>query len=75
MSPLELTHPQGQLLGQFTGVYAASQGHVVLHAPHVRSVEAAVRDGQFSVPQPQPGFYWLVLRTDTGLAQFGPLEI
>lgn len=77
-TPLELTpHPayQGHLRGQFSGMYADAQGHVILHAPHAPSVEATVKDGHFSVPQPQSGFYWLILRTNTGLAQFGPLKI
>ena len=76
--PLELTpHPahKGHLCGQFSGAYAGAQGHIILHAPHAPSVEAAVVDGHFSVPQPRPGFYWLVLRTSAGLAQFGPVKI
>ena len=75
MTPLELTPHQDHLQGQFSGPYADAQGYIILHAPHAPSVEAAVKDGRFSVPQPQPGFYWVVLRTSTGLAQFGPLKI
>ncbi len=74
-SPLELTPHQDRLQGQFTGVYADAQGYIILHAPHAPTVEAAVKDGQFSVPQPRPGFYWVVLRTKSGLTQFGPLKI
>ena len=73
--PLELTTQADTLHGQFLEAYGAAEGRVVLHAPHTRSAEATVTGGRFSLPQPQPGFYWLVLRTSAGLAQFGPLKI
>ena len=74
-SPFELTYDQGLLLGQFTGAYADAHGHVILHAAHAGSLEAAVTGGQFKLPRPQPGVYWLVLRTSGELLQFGPIEI
>ncbi len=74
-SPLQLTSHQGVLQGQFSGTYAASNGTVVLHAPKAATVEATVTDGHFRVAQPKPGFYWLILRTNASLAQFGPVEI
>lgn len=74
-SPLQLISHEGMLRGQFSGAYATSKGTVVLHAPKAATVEATVTDGHFSVAQPQPGFYWLVLRTNVSLAQFGPVEI
>lgn len=74
-SPLQLGSHEGVLQGQFSGAYAASNGTVVFHAPKAATVEATVTDGHFRVAQPKPGFYWLILRTNVSLAQFGPVEI